>query len=91
MRSHQRSSSGRPRRGTSIGWSFSELHFLSKVSRVRHEAPASITTVAIVACAVLRLAYPATWAELEKLHLTPVELAAYLFGAIEYLKRNTEE
>jgi hypothetical protein len=52
---------------------------------------ASVTTLVIVACAVLRTAYPAAWAELDELHVTPVELVFGLFGALEYLKRNTDD
>jgi hypothetical protein len=52
---------------------------------------ASVTTLVVVACAVLRTAYPAAWAELDELHVTPVELVFGLFGALEYLRRNTDD
>ncbi|MFI1993121.1 hypothetical protein [Actinoplanes sp. NPDC020271] len=43
---------------------------------------ASVATTALVTCAVLRTAYPAVWDELEELHLTPFELAGFLFGVV---------
>jgi hypothetical protein len=52
---------------------------------------ASIATTAIVACAVLRTAHPATWEELEKLHMTPFELAGWMFGLLGFLKKDNEK
>ncbi|MFF0378955.1 hypothetical protein, partial [Actinoplanes missouriensis] len=51
---------------------------------------ASGAVLALVACAVLRSAYPSVWAELDAIELTPFTAAAYLYGAIGHATRKRD-
>ena len=44
----------------------------------------SVSAVAFIFCGVVRTAYPALWAELQELQLTPFDLLGFLFGAMAW-------